>query len=99
MHAAGFTPPAFATTLMSRSTSCGQDAIDQAHEVRRVSRVGIARPQLLHDRHRHLGQIVEREVVERALIHEAHRCEDRIAPETLAVRDEDLVLRRHGEAL
>ncbi len=48
---------------------------------------GIALPRLLHDRHRDFGEVVERQVVERALLDEAARRVDRIAPEPLAVGD------------
>jgi hypothetical protein len=74
----------------------GQDAVDQLDEVRRVARLRVARAQLLHDRHGHLGQVVEREVVERPLAHQAHRPEDRVAPEALSVGDQHRVLPGHG---
>ena len=45
----------------------GQDAIHQGHEVRRVALVRVARPELLHDAHRHLGEVVERQVVQGTL--------------------------------
>src|SRR6185295_13823824 len=73
-----------------------QDALDQAHEVGRVARARIARALLLHDAERDLGQVVERQVVERPLAQEAHRTEDRIAPEALTVGDEDSLLGSHG---
>src|SRR6185369_4183901 len=44
---------------------------------------------LLHDRHRHLGQIVEREIIDRAAAHLFDRGLERVTPKTLAVCDSD----------
>ena len=45
--------------------------------------------ELLHDAHRHLGEVVESEVVQGAFADESDRAEDRITPETLPVGDEN----------
>ena len=73
-----------------------QDAVEHPHEVRRVARLRVPRAELLHDAHRHLGQVVEGEVVERALTDETDGSEDRISPEALPVGDQELVAHRSG---
>jgi len=71
----------------------GEDLPDQIHEVGRVAGLGAAPPQLLHDRHRDLGQVVERQVVEGPFAHETDGRVHRVAPEPLAVADPDQVAR------
>jgi predicted ATPase len=64
-----------------------EDLPDQLHEVHRVPRLRVAAPLLLEDRHRDLGEVVEGQIVERALLDEADRGVDGVPPETLTVRD------------
>ena len=42
----------------------GQDASHHADEIMRVTKARITRALLLHDRHRDLGEIIEREIVD-----------------------------------
>ena len=65
-----------------------QDALDHPHEVGRVPGVRVRAALLLHDAHRDLGEIVERQVVQRPFTHQADGPEDRVAPETLPVPHE-----------
>jgi hypothetical protein len=66
-----------------------KDPLHQRHEVRSIALLGIARPQLLHDRHRDLGQIVEHEVVDRSALDLPHGRFEHVAPEPLTARDSD----------
>ncbi len=76
-------------------TDLGQHTADQLDEIGGVALVRVASSQLLHDRHRHLGQVVQRQVVQRTFLDQTHRRIDRVAPETLAVGHTHDGLNRH----
>jgi len=72
-----------------------QDTLDEIDEVGGVAPGRVAAPLLLQDRHRDLRQIVEGQHVERTLLHQADRCIDRVAPESLTVGDTQTAAVRH----
>ena len=72
-HAVGFTPPALAITRMRRCLQIRKHAGDHVDEIASIAGLGIARPLLLQDRHGDLGQIIERQVIDRAAPHLLHR--------------------------
>ena len=64
-----------------------QHARDHVDEIARVAGFGIARALLLQDRHGDFGQIIEREVIERAAPDLFDGRFERVAPEALSIRD------------
>ena len=69
-------------------------------EVARVAEGGVALALARQDRHRHLGEVVEREVVEIGLLREEVACGRRaVAPEGLGVADAEDVLRHTSHPL
>ena len=93
IHAAGVRDDADAAL-----DDVGQDPLHERHEVPRVAGLRIARLLLLQDRHRHLGEVVEHQVVDGAAAHLADRRLEPVAPEALPRGDADgaAVARRHG---
>jgi hypothetical protein len=61
-----------------------QDPLHQRHEVTRVPGARIARLLLLHDGHRHFGEVVHHQVVDGSTAHLPHGSLQPIAPEPLA---------------
>src|SRR5207244_4328584 len=61
----------------------------QRRKVTRIAEVWIGLLLFLQDRHGDLGQVIEREVIDRALLDKADRGFEPIAPEALAVGDAD----------
>src|SRR5262245_21846544 len=64
-----------------------QDAPDDVEEIARVTGVRVARPLLLHNGHRDLGQVIERQIIDRAALDQLNRGVEPISPETLSVFD------------
>src|SRR4030095_15478696 len=64
-----------------------QDAPDDVEEIARVTGVRVARPLLLHNGHRDLGQVIERQIIDRAALDQLNRGVEPISPETLSVCD------------
>src|SRR5262249_43349403 len=62
---------------------------DHDDEVSRVPRPRITSSLLLHDRHRDLGEIIKRQVVDGASAHLFYRSFKRVSPEALSVCDSD----------
>src|ERR1051325_10031279 len=65
----------------------GQDAFHLRDEIGRVATLRITRFLFLEDGHRHFGQIVHHQVVDRAAGHLAVRCLQPISPKALPTRD------------
>ena len=66
-----------------------RDARHQRRKISRISQQRVGLLLLLQNRHGDLGQVIQREVVERALFHQAHRRLQPVAPEALPVGDAD----------
>ncbi len=64
-------------------------ACDQWRKIACVSEFRVGLLLLLQDRHRDLGQVVERQIVDGPLLHQADRRFQPVAPESLPVRDAD----------
>ena len=64
-----------------------RDPRDQRRKVARITQIRVGLLLLLQDRHGDLGQVVERQVVDRPLLHQAHRSFQPVAPESLPVRN------------
>ena len=94
-QAAPLTPAALAMIRMPFSLQVPRIRSTTLRKSTRVAGAGVARALLLHDAHRHLGQIVEGQVVQWSLLDELHRPEQRVPPESLTVPDEH---RRHAAA-
>ena len=87
--ARGLTPPALAITLIFRSTISGKEITDVVDEVAGVSGLRVAPVLLVEDRHRHLGEVVQDEVIDRTRTHLKGRRLGPVAPEGLSTGDPD----------
>src|ERR1019366_8428931 len=63
------------------------DAPDQWGEIAGIAEFRVRLPLLLQDGHSHLGEVIQREVVDRPAIHQTHGCLEPVAPEALTVSD------------
>ncbi len=97
-QANGFTPPALATTLIPRSADACCDASNQRREVARIAEFGVGLPLLLQDGHGDFGQIIEREIIDGPVFHQAHGGFQPVAPEALTISDSNHRLERSARS-
>lgn len=68
----------------------GQNLAHQRDKVAGITGIRVPLPLLLDDRHRHLSEVIEHEVVDRPAADLIHRCRKHVAPKTLSASNSDL---------